>query len=73
MTYSVLEKKLHNVPEQYFSQVSAFLDIILALSNDSATKKENKERPILGLAKGKWRYPDDINLHDDEIADAFGV
>ena len=47
--------------------------IILTLSKDSTVKKENKGRPILGLAKGKWKYPDDINLHDDEIADAFGV
>jgi hypothetical protein len=45
----------------------------LTLSKDSTAKKENKGRPILGLAKGKWKYPDDINLHDDEIADAFGV
>ena len=42
-------------------------------TKDSTAKKENKGRPILGLAKGKWKYPDDINLHDDEIADAFGV
>lgn len=35
-------------------------------------KKELKGLPIIGLAKGKWKYPDDINLHDDKIADAFG-
>lgn len=73
MTYSVLEKKLHDVPEQYFSQVSAFLDIILNLSKESAIKKETKGRPILGLAKGKWKYLEDINLHDDEIAEALGI
>ena len=49
-----------------------FLDIILNLSKESAMKKELKGLPIIGLAKGKWKYPDDINLHDDKIADAFG-
>ena len=55
MTYSDLEKKLSNVPERYFSLVSAFFDLILALPNDSATNKE-KKLPILGLAKGKDKY-----------------
>ena len=29
-------------------------------------KKEPKGLPIIGLAKGKWKYS------DDKIADAFG-
>ena len=28
---------------------------------------------ILGYAKGKLKYPDDINAFDDEIAELFGV
>ncbi len=31
MPYTVLEEKLRAVPEQYFEQVSSFLDIILSL------------------------------------------
>jgi len=73
MNYSILEKKLHDVPEQYFSQVSAFLDIILNLSDNAIAKKEPKRLPIIGLAKGKWKYPENINLYDDEIADSFIV
>lgn len=53
MTYSDLDKKLSKVPEPYFSLVSAFLDLVLSLPKDSTIKKENKELPILGLAKGK--------------------
>lgn len=52
MTYSNLDKKLSNVLEEYFSLVSAFLDFILALPKDSATKMGKKKLPILGLAKG---------------------
>lgn len=55
MTYSDLDKKLSNVPEEYFSLVSPFLDVILALPKDYAIKREKMECPILGLAKGKWK------------------
>ena len=53
MTYSDLDKKLSNVPEEYFSLISPFLDVILALPKDYAIKREKMECPILGLAKGK--------------------
>jgi hypothetical protein len=36
MPYTVLEKKLQAVPEQYFEQVSSFLDIILSLPTKNA-------------------------------------
>ena len=74
MPYSQLEEKLKAVPEQFFSQVSSFLDIILSLSNTvKEQKSQNAGHPIPGLAKGKFKYPDNINLYDDEIATAFGV
>jgi len=53
MTYSDLDKKLSNVPEEYFSLVSSFLDVILALPKDHAIKREKVDCPILGIAKGK--------------------
>lgn len=75
MPYSMLEEKLQAVPECFFSQVSSFLDIILSLSNKSPEEQKNNNlgHPIPGLMKGKFKYPDNINLYDDEIASAFGV
>lgn len=75
MSYAALEKKLQSVPEQYFEQVSSFLDIILKLShNDNHSDKNHSSgHPTPGLAKGEFKYPDNINLYDDEIADIFGV
>ena len=75
MPYAVLEKKLMSVPEQYFEQVSSFLDIILSLSQPEEVPLKTKAsgHPIFGLAEGEFRYPEDINLHDDEVADLFGV
>ncbi|MBO4321129.1 MAG: DUF2281 domain-containing protein [Treponema sp.] len=75
MPYTVLEKKLQAIPEQYFEQVSSFLDLILSLP----VKKTNKEKvsslrhPTPGLAKDEFKYPDNINLYDDEVANMFGV
>ena len=65
MAYSDLEKKLSNVPELYFSLVSAFFDLILALPKNSVTNKEKKKLPILGLAKGKGKCP---SLHNPNRA-----
>ncbi|MCR5622000.1 MAG: hypothetical protein K6G18_09090 [Treponema sp.] len=75
MPYAVLEKKLQAVPEQYFEQVSSFLDMILTLpnNNDGGGATAPSGHPVFGLAEGEFRYPEDINLHDDEVADLFGV
>ncbi len=75
MPYTVLEKKLQAVPEQYFEQVSSFLDIILSLptQNVNMVKNSPSGHPVPGLAKGEFKYPDNINLYDDEIAEMFGV
>ena len=77
MSYTVLEKKLKSVPEQYFEQVSSFLDLILSLPtkyvNADIVKKIPYGHPVPGLAKGEFKYPDNINLYDDEIAEMFGV
>ena len=73
MTYSVLEKKLHAIPEQYFEQISLFLDSLM-----NVTKKRSNGghlmgngHPVPGLAKGEYQYPENINLGDDEIAQMF--
>lgn len=74
MPYSALENKLKSIPEQYFEQVSSFLNLILSLSNNiTSIKTVSARHPIPGLAKGEFKYPDNINLYDDEIADMFGV
>ena len=40
MLYSALENKLKSIPEQYFEQVSSFLNLILSLSNNTTSKKQ---------------------------------
>ena len=74
MPYAVLEQKLRAVPEQYFEQLSAFMDLLLSLPNqNSFSERKPSGHPIFGLARGEFRYPDDLNLGDAEVAQMFGV
>lgn len=41
MPYAVLERKLQAVPEQYFDQVSSFLDIILSLPTKTLSSEKS--------------------------------
>lgn len=34
---------------------------------------ENSGHPKFGLAKGQFKYPENLNLYDDEVAKLFGV
>ncbi len=39
----------------------------------SAVQTEKRKKRMLGIADGKYKFPDDINAYDDEIAKMFGV
>lgn len=73
MTYSVLEKKLHAIPEQYFEQISLFLDSLMNVTTTRSNggRLMGNGHPVPGLAKGEYQYPENINLGDDEIAQMF--
>ncbi|MBP5668480.1 MAG: hypothetical protein J6X32_10070 [Salinivirgaceae bacterium] len=74
MTYSALEKKLHTIPEEYFEQISLFLDSLISVTatqGNGGPLKGTAGHPIPGLAKGKYQYPENINLGDEEIAQMF--
>lgn len=73
MPYEVLERKLHTIPEQYFEQISSFLDIIINLINvqPQQTELETPSPIKIGLGKGKFKVPDDIHYGDDDIAEIF--
>ena len=70
MSYDVLEKKLQAMPERYFDQISSFFDLLLSL-NVSGKVDKSKSKVTPGLAKGIFKYPDDINAGDEIVADTF--
>ena len=53
--------------------------IVLERDGKTVAKMEGcKDEPNgryikFGIAKGEWKYPDDINAYDDEIAELFDV
>ena len=72
MPYEVLEQKIKTVPPEYVSEVADFIDFIVTKAVKTSPKKPKKRLPF-GAAKGKFRYPDDIDFCNDEIAEMFGV
>ena len=74
MSYEAVAMKLRSVPEQYLEQISFIIDSFLRLKqNDEQSVSQPSGHPIFGLAKGEFRYPDNINLGDDEISEMFEV
>ena len=73
MSYAVLEKELKSLPESYLEDVERYVQFlqykIAALSNSDS---ENLPRVKLGLGKGLFKVPDDINFGDDDIREMFG-
>lgn len=39
----------------------------------AAVEAAKPKKRKLGLADGKYKFPDDINAYDDEIAGLFGI
>ncbi len=70
MPLAILQQKLSSFPEEYFDEINEFFDFLTYKAN-SKSENNKKTRVIPGLAKGKWKYPKDINAFDDEIADDF--
>ena len=58
-----VEKKAQSISENIIHS--------LKLNTTAYSSKQPSWHPIPGLAKGEFKYPDDINLYDDEKADIF--
>lgn len=69
MPLAILEQKLKEFPEEYFDEINAFFDL-LSYKVAVLTKKE-KQTITPGLAQGKWKYPQNINAFDDDVAEEF--
>ncbi|MBO4507861.1 MAG: DUF2281 domain-containing protein [Spirochaetaceae bacterium] len=72
MSLDALQRKLNSFPEEYFEEINAFFDLLsYKVTAISSGKQKNMQKVIPGLAAGKWKYPNDINAYDDEVADMF--
>jgi hypothetical protein len=58
--------------EEYFDEIDSFLNLLeFKVKVLSAKEKQDAPKIIPGLAKGKWKYPKDINAFDNEVAEDF--
>lgn len=71
MSYTVLEKELKALPEEYLEYVAEYVEFLKYRISFLNQNKISKKVPVIGLAKGKFSVPDDINLYDDEITNIF--
>ena len=69
MSLAILEQKLKEFPEEYFDEINAFFDLLSYKVAVLAKKEKHAVTP--GLAQGKWKYPEDINAFDDDVAEEF--
>jgi len=75
-TYQI-EKPIFNFynnfcTEEYFDEIDSFLNLLeFKVKVLSAKEKQDAPKIIPGLAKGKWKYPKDINAFDNEVAEDF--
>ena len=72
MSLDALQRKLNSFPEEYFEEINAFFDLLsYKVTAISSGKQKNVQKVTPGLAAGKWKYPNDINAYDNEVADIF--
>ena len=72
MSLTTLQKKISTFPEEYFDEIDSFLNLLeFKVKVLSAKEKQDAPKIIPGLAKGKWKYPKDINAFDNDVAEEF--
>ena len=72
MSLATLQKKISTFPEEYFDEIDSFLNLLeFKVKVLSAKEKHGSSKLTPGLAKGKWKYPKDINAFDNEVAEDF--
>ena len=68
---------LMNIEEQIslipLNEQIALMAYLANAIKQNSTKMYEKKTTLIGVAKGKFEVPDDIDFCNDEIADMFGV
>ena len=66
MSYEALEKQIRTIPEEYFSEIAGFIDL---LKYKIMVQHQNNARPLrkLGGYEGQIKIADDF----DEIPEGF--
>ena len=70
MSYASVIDKIKMLPEESLNDAENYIEFLLyKLKN----KQDNSRRVKLGIAKGQFHIPDNIDTINDEIAKMFGI
>ncbi|MBR4569464.1 MAG: DUF2281 domain-containing protein [Candidatus Riflebacteria bacterium] len=70
MSYASVIDKIKMLPDESLNDAENYIEFLLyKLKN----KQNNKGKVKLGIAKGQFHIPDNIDTINDEIAKMFGV
>ena len=72
MSYTSVIDKIKMLPDDSLNDAEKYIEYLLyKLKNDNSKSNSNKIK--LGIAKGQFHIPDNIDTVNDEIAKMFGV
>ena len=71
MPYALVEKEYNTLTADQQKIIYSIITSFMKLNVQAHTQKPSGHAKF-GVALGQYKYPDDINLYDDEIAELFG-
>ena len=71
MSYASVIDKIKMLPDDSLNDVEKYIEYLLFKLKNNSNNKQNKV--TLGIAKGQFHIPDNIDTVNDEIAKMFGV
>ena len=78
MSYATIIEKINLLPAEHLNEAEDLIEKLLLRINNNTNNKTNfdekiKEKRELGIADGKFKIPENIDILNDEIAKLFGV
>ena len=71
MPYALVEKEYNTLTADQQQIIYSIITSFIRMNAKTHIQKPSGHAKF-GVALGKYHYPDDINLYDDEIAELFG-
>ena len=71
MSYASVIDKIKMLPDDSLNEAENYIEFLLYKLKNNQDKKKTKVK--LGIAKGQFHIPDNIDTINDEVAKLFGV
>ena len=71
MSYASVINKIKMLPDDSLNEAENYIEFLLYKLKNNSENKSGKVK--LGIAKGQFHIPDNIDIVNDEVAKLFGV